>query len=58
MCLKRNLKGLIILNLKKRQNDSRGENESKFSLQSLTRKEIKNPSEKKIRRIFVFYVKL
>lgn len=58
LCLKRNLKGLIILNLKKRQNDSRGENESKFSLQSLTRKEIKNPSEKKIRRIFVFYVKL
>ena len=58
LCLKRNLKGLIILNLKKRQNDSRGENESKSSLQSLTRKEIKNPSEKKIRRIFVFYVKL
>ena len=28
-----------------------GENESKSSLQSLTRKEIKNPSEKKIRRI-------
>lgn len=46
LCLKRNLKGLIILNLKKRQNDSRWENESKSSLQSLTRKEIKNPSEK------------
>jgi hypothetical protein len=46
---------LIILNLKKRQNDSRGENESKSSLQSLTRKEIKNPSEKKIRRIFVLF---